>query len=112
MLRPGSALVSTFDLLKQAIMARSRISASYDGLPRIACPHVLGHDKQGRPKVLLYQVGGLSASGLHGPRSGDDWRCLFVTELTDVALEKGLWYTPGNYQLKQKGCITRVVAAI
>jgi hypothetical protein len=61
---------------------------------------------------MLYQVGGLSVSGLHGPRSGADWRCLFVTELTDVTLADGLWYTPGNYRLQQKGCITRVVAAV
>ena len=47
-----------------ALRRRSRQrSAIYDGLPRLLCPHVLGR-KSGRLRVLFYQFGGSSNSGL------------------------------------------------
>ena len=52
-----------YELLRHAAARRQPVAATYDGQPRLLCPHVLGR-KSGRLHVLFYQFGGSSNSGL------------------------------------------------
>jgi hypothetical protein len=47
-----------------AIANKQPISAIVKDLPRLFCPHRLGRSRLGQPRVLCYQYGGESESGL------------------------------------------------
>jgi hypothetical protein len=51
----------------QAVERRQPISAVYHGLPRLFCSHRLGRNRKGQLRVLCYQYGGASESGLDAP---------------------------------------------
>ena len=55
-----------YRLIWTAIENRQPIAAIYRDLPRLFCPHRLGRNRQGQPRVLCYQYGGESETGL-GP---------------------------------------------
>jgi predicted DNA-binding transcriptional regulator YafY len=81
--------------LEQALTERRPVRAVYRGSQRVVCPHALGW-KNGRPKVLAYQVGGTSHGGLStDPRQR--WRCMFVDEIDDAMITDGPWKTADNY---------------
>jgi hypothetical protein len=81
-----------YALLKEAIEQKFAVTAHYDGLPRVFCPHALG-TKRGQPHVLVFQYAGESRSGL--PASGE-WRCLDVDDLTEATLEPDEWHSASN----------------
>lgn len=79
-------------------MASKRpIAASYHGLPRLFCPHGLGRNKEGELRVLCYQYGGESGSGLEAAGSPSNWRCIVVEKLTGVKLLDDRWRTAPNH---------------
>ena len=80
--------VEVYELLLRAAMNRQSITAVYDDLPRLLCPHVLGR-KGGRLQVLFYQFGGSSRRGLQA----NPWRCLAVDKLSQVACDGDHWHT-------------------
>ena len=87
----ASAASRVYGLLLYAASRRQPVAASYDGQPRLLCPHVLGR-KAGRLHVLCYQFGGSSNSAqLLGPEGGGVWRCLAVEKLSQVELRTGIW---------------------
>jgi hypothetical protein len=63
-----------YRLIWTAISNRQPISAIYKELPRLFCPHRLGRNRLGEPRVLCYQYGGESESGLGPIGSPDNWR--------------------------------------
>ena len=65
---------------------RRPIAASYHVLPRLFCPHRLGGNKEGELRVLCYQYGGESESGLQRPGSPANWRCIVLEKLRRVEL--------------------------
>ncbi len=67
-------------LIHDAIEHRRVIRFEYNGLPRIAAPHVLGI-KDGRLQILTWQIGGASSSG-----ALPNWRRFFVDELSNLAM--------------------------
>ena len=72
-------------LLRRAAACRQPVAAVYDGLPRLLCPHVLG-EKSGGLRVLCYQFGGSSNSGLAvASEAMGGWRCLAVEKLSQVS---------------------------
>ena len=82
-----------YELLREAAARRRTVAASYDGQPRLLCPHVLGR-KSGRPHVFCYQFGGSSNSPLSlAPEGGGGWRCLAVEKLSQVELRADAWHT-------------------
>jgi hypothetical protein len=83
---------ATYNLIRQAMLQRAPISGVYKGCIRRMCPHTLG-TKRGREKVLCYQFGGESRSGLAPDGSPGNWRDIFVDELEDVRLQPGDWHT-------------------
>ena len=82
-----------YELLHLAAARRQPVTAVYDGLPRLLCPHVLGR-KSGRLHVFFYQFGGSSNSGLAiTPEGVGGWRCLAVEKLSQVELSADAWHT-------------------
>ncbi len=95
-------------IVRQAIIDEDVVIASYRGYMREMCPHVIGK-KSGRAQALLYQFAGQSRSGLKPDGSPDNWRCVRVDELFDVAIRKsaGEWHTASNY-LPVQTCVDEV----
>ena len=71
------------------------------------CPHLLGLNRYRRLRVLCYQYGGDSESGLEPEGAPDNWRCLAVEHLGQVELLDGPWQTAENHSRPQT-CIEEV----
>jgi hypothetical protein len=97
---------SKYELIRTAVLERDCLSASYQGKLRLFSPVVLG-TKAGDPHVLGYQFGGTSRQPLGPDGSPRNWRCLKVSELTDVNLIPGVWHTAGRRKGVQN-CIDQV----
>jgi hypothetical protein len=76
----------------------------YQNYPRLFCPHRLGRNKDGQLRVLCYQFGGESSTGLKPPGSPDNWRCVALDQLQDVELIDGKWRTAANHS-RAASCI-------
>lgn len=87
------AVREIYALLRLAAARRQPVAATYAGLFRLLCPHVLGR-KSGRLHVLCYQFGGHSKSGLAmASEAMGGWRCLAVEKLSQVELRADAWHT-------------------
>jgi hypothetical protein len=82
-----------YRLIWTAIENRQPISAIYKERPRLFCPHRLGRNRLGEPRVLCYQYGGESESGLGPIGSPENWRCVVFEKLRCVELVDGSWKT-------------------
>lgn len=106
--RRGSfTVVDKYSLIRQAIIDKDIVVATYHGYAREMCPHAIGY-KKGRQKALLYQFAGGSSSGLGPIGSPDNWRCVFVDELENVSVKSsgGTWHTAD--QTRRQTCIDEV----
>ena len=103
---PGQSLEEVNRRLQLSIRRRQPITAMYDGCMRQLCPHRLGWNRSDERRVLCYQYGGDSTSGLGGPGAKSNWRCLAVEKLSDVELTDGHWHTAPNHSRPQT-CIVR-----
>jgi hypothetical protein len=89
----AQAVREIYALLRLAAGRRQPVAATYDGLLRLLCPHVLGR-KSGRLHAFFYQLGGSSNSGLPMvPEGVGGWRCLAVEKLSQVELGADAWHT-------------------
>jgi hypothetical protein len=86
-----------YRLIWTAIANRQPISAMYKGRYRLFCPHRLGRNRLGERRVLCYQYGGDSESGLAPAGSPDNWRCVVFEKLQRVELLNGSWTTAPNH---------------
>jgi hypothetical protein len=93
-----------YRIVRAAVESRRPISALYHNRHRLLCPHRLGGNKDGLPRVLCYQYGGESESGLKPVGSPDNWRCLAFDELRSVELLAGPWHTAPNHS-RPASCI-------
>jgi hypothetical protein len=84
-------------LIWKAIATKQPISAIYKELPRLFCPHRLGRNRLGQPRVLCYQYGGESESGLEPIGSPENWRCVVFEKLRRVELLNDSWKTAPNH---------------
>jgi uncharacterized protein (DUF4415 family) len=91
---------SVYELFEQAMISGKQILCTYKGRRRELCPIILGHS-QGREKALTYQFGGQSNRGL--PPEGQ-WRCLWLSEVSNVRLRDGPWYA-GDRHNQPQGCV-------
>ena len=91
----------------KAVESRRPISAAYHSLPRLFCPHRLGRNSKGERRLLCYQYGGESESGLGPPGSPSNWRCIALEELSGVKLLRGQWRTAPNHS-RPAHCIVDV----
>jgi len=86
-----------YGLIWTAVANRQPISAIYKERCRLFCPHRLGRNRLGQPRVLCYQYGGDSESGLGPMGSAENWRCVVFEKLKRVELLKGSWKTAPNH---------------
>jgi hypothetical protein len=86
-----------YRIVRAAVEGRRPISAVYHNRDRLFCPHRLGRNREGQFRVLCYQYGGESASGLKTAGSPDNWRCIALDKLGRVELLNGRWRTAPNH---------------
>lgn len=98
--------MTTYDLLRQAILRRQQVLAVYKNLPREFCPHVLGMKGDAR-HCLGYQFAGQSTTDAIVPGSTGNWRCFVVDDLSQVSLREGPWFTAPNWDRRQT-CVERI----
>ncbi len=97
-----------YALVRTAVTTRRSIAALYGGRQRLLCPHRLGRNNAGQLRVLCYQYGGESGSGLEPIGSPANWRCIALEKLRRVAvLESGTWRTAANHSRPQT-CVSDV----
>jgi hypothetical protein len=94
---------SNYVVIRRAMLARKPISFDYKNHRRVACPHVLG-TKGGLEKVLTYQYGGGSSSGLP---PGGEWRCLFLSDAYNIQIIEGGWHT-GLSHTRPQTCVDMI----
>ena len=97
-----------YSLIRQAILAKDIVAVNYRGSVREMCPHVLGKTK-GTLYALMYQFAGETKGILKHDGSPDNWRCLQIDKLSDVAVRKsdGEWHTASNYSAMQN-CVAEI----
>src|SRR6516225_8328994 len=92
---PGRAAAlsvsEVYEMLRKAATRRQPVAATYDGEPRLLCPHVGGRSN--------------SAESL-APDGGGVWRCLAVDKLSQVELRMGAWHTEPHS--KRQTCIDEI----
>jgi len=93
-----------YRIVRAAVVSRRPISAVYHERPRLFCPQPLGRNKEAQLRVLCYQFGGESDSGLSPAGSPDNWRCIALDRLRDVELLEGMWRTAPNHS-RPASCI-------
>lgn len=86
-----------YRLVWRAVASRQAISAMYKDLPRLFCPHRLGRNRAKQLRVLCYQYGGESESGLAPMGSPENWRCVALEKLRKVELREDSWKTAPNH---------------
>jgi len=104
----GQSVQEIYALIREAILAKDILAVSYRGSVREMCPHVLGKTK-GSPYALMYQFAGETKAGLKPDGSPDNWRCIRIEEISNVAVRKseGKWHTASNYSAVQN-CVSEI----
>ena len=96
------AVDDIYRLVWTAVSGRRPIVAVYHSRRRLLCPHRLGRSAEGELRVLCYQYGGDSESGLQSVGSPANWRCLALEKLSRVQLLEGVvWRTAPNHSRPQ-----------
>ena len=86
-----------YRLVWAAVASKRPIEASYHRRPRLFCPHRLGRNSAGELRVLCYQYGGESESGLQPAGSPANWRCVALEKLSQVRPREDAWHTAPNH---------------
>jgi len=92
---------STYKIFRDAILAAQQVTCTYQGRRRELCPHIIGHDKEGREAVLAWQFAG-GSSGLL-----PQWRCLKLAGVSDARTRNGKWHT-GSYHRTTQVCVSSI----
>lgn len=83
------------------------MTALYEGHLRLFSAHVLGAT-HGEERVLGYQFGGTSASGLGPAGSVSNFRFFRVADLKNLGLIVGLWRSPAGFGSRPEHCIHEI----
>lgn len=94
-------------LIRAAITGRRPMAAIYDGRERLLCPYMLGRNKEGHLRLLGYQYGGESGSGLQRQDGRGDWRCFSVGKIGAVRMLDAAWQTADTHS-RRPTCIDRI----
>lgn len=86
-----------YRLVWTAVANRQPIEANYQGRYRLFCPHRLGRNREGQLRVLCFQYGGESHSGLDPVDLPANWRCVALEKLSKVKLMADTWRTAPNH---------------
>jgi hypothetical protein len=91
---------SIYELFEDALRHRKQILCMYNGYPRELCPIMLGHTDE-QEMALTYQFAGKSSKPLP---PGGQWRCLELSNVSDVQLRNGPWRA-GDRHMQHQSCI-------
>jgi hypothetical protein len=94
---------TTYKLFSDAILGERQVTCVYQGYYRELCPLIIGHTR-GKERVLAFQFGGQSSSGLP---LGGNWKCLDLSHVKDAELRAGAW-REGERHSKQQTCVEDV----
>jgi hypothetical protein len=94
-----------YRLVWTAVAGKRPMEAYYHGYQRLFCPHRLGRNQKAQLRVLWYQYGGESESGLEPVGSPANWRCIALEKLSKVKLLDGPWRTAPNHS-RPASCVT------
>jgi hypothetical protein len=86
-----------YRLIWTAVAHKRPVRAMYKDLPRLFCPHRLGRNRADELRVLCYQYGGESESGLEPTGSPANWRCVVLEKLKSVELLDDSWRSAPNH---------------
>jgi hypothetical protein len=89
------------------VASRRPVEAIYHKRHRLFCPHRLGRNRGGELRVLCYQYGGESESGLEPAGSPANWRCVAVEKLSRVKLLDDAWRTAPNHS-RPTSCVVEL----
>jgi hypothetical protein len=81
-----------YRVVRTAVISKSPIRAVYHGRDRWFYPHRLGRNHAGQVRVLCYQYGGESGTGLEAAGSPANWRCIAL----ENSAEWNCWTAPGK----------------
>jgi hypothetical protein len=95
-----------YQTIRNAILNKQQVVATYNGYVREMCPHALGH-KNGIEQALFYQFAGDSSKGRITSDSKNNWRCLTIAELKNISVQDGGWHTFENHSRPSK-CIDSI----
>jgi hypothetical protein len=101
--------IEIYAMIREAILNKDIVIASYHSYVREMCPHVIGK-KKGHAQALLYQFAGESSGGLKPDGSLANWRCLRIDELVDVSIKSaaGEWHSASNYASAAQHCVDEI----
>jgi len=94
---PFQTVEEIYGLVWTAVRQRQPIEATYQRRLRLFCPHRLGRNADGQRRVVCYQYGGESQSGLQSIGSSANWRCVVLEKLSKVKLLEDAWRTAPNH---------------
>src|SRR5580700_12291285 len=94
---PVQTVEEIYRLVRAAVANKQPIEAVYQGRLRLFCPHRLGRNREGGLRVLCYQYGGDSRSGLQPVGSPENWRCIVLEKLSRVKPIEDTWRTAPNH---------------
>jgi hypothetical protein len=80
-----------------AVANKQPIEAFYEGKRRLFCPHRMGRNRKNQFRVLCYQYGGESRTGLEAVGSRANWRCVVLEKLSRVKVVEDAWRTAPNH---------------
>lgn len=105
-------MYTTYLLLKDAILNKKQVLAKYEDDKdfRQMCPHLLGHNEKGEACCLFFQFAGPSSHPVYpitDPRARQNWRCMLLSQLTEVTTREGTWYSL-NWHTKDQECVAEV----
>ena len=86
-----------YRLVWTSVASKQPMEAYYQGRRRLFCPHRLGRNRAGQLRVLCYQYGGESDSGLQPAGSPANWRCMALEKLSKVKPLDAPWRTAPNH---------------
>jgi hypothetical protein len=94
---------ATYQIFRDAILNQQQVVCVYQGHRRELCPIIIGHTN-GVEKVLAYQIGGGSSSGLP---PGGEWRCMTLSQVSQAQRRNGPW-REGLQQRSDQTCVKDV----
>lgn len=92
-----------YQIIWKAMHARQLLVLQYRGLPRTACPVILGYGVDGEESVFVYQIGGRTSGNEKLP----GWKCFKLIKIKDLSLRDGPWLEGASHQQTQT-CIAAV----
>ncbi|MGB6462848.1 MAG: hypothetical protein WBF38_01310 [Nitrosotalea sp.] len=98
--------MSADNLVHTAIENKQLIEFNYDGLHRIAEPHVYGI-KDGEREILVYQVAGQSSSG-----NLPNWRRMKISKISGIIISDQHFAGPRPYPSGKHSSFDKILAVV